>query len=44
MKKSKKNENGEARNTKYREKKCMQDLVRKPEERDQMEDPGIDGK
>jgi hypothetical protein len=42
--KSKKNENGEARSTKDREVKCMQDLVRKLEERDQLEDPGVDGK
>jgi hypothetical protein len=44
MNKSKKNETGEARSTKDREEKFMQDSVRKPEERDQLEDPDVDGK
>ena len=44
MNNSKKNGNGEARSTKDSEEKCMQDLVRKLEERDQLEDPGVDGK
>ena len=35
---------GEARSTKDREEKFVQDLVRKLEERDQLEDQGVDGK
>jgi hypothetical protein len=44
MNKSKKNEIGEARSMNDREQKCMQDLVRKLEGRDQLEDPSVDGK